>query len=63
MTIEKPIVFGERKHLIMDYGPVSFGMIIGGCFMSISAKDSRDLVVSRIWDQLYLYAAKEITSM
>ena len=60
MIIEKPIVFGERKHLIMDYGSVSFGMIIGGCFMSISSKDSRDLVISRIWDQLYLYPAKEI---
>lgn len=60
MFVEKPIVFDEKMNLIMDYGPVSFGMIIGGCFMSISSNNSKDLVVSRIWDQLYLYPTKEV---
>ena len=61
MCDETKLSFGEKLQLRTNYGPVSFGMIIGGCFMSISSENAKDFIASRIWDELYFYPSINVS--
>lgn len=43
MPKEIKLRFGNKKQLHSDYGLVSFGMLISGCFMNISSERAKDL--------------------
>ena len=55
MIDEKIICFGSKNELKSDYGPVSFGTVISGAIIQQSGKSSKDLLVGRCWEGVYLY--------
>lgn len=46
---------GPATELKWDYGPVSLGMVMGMGLVPLSEKGSQDLLISRIWQGLYVY--------
>jgi hypothetical protein len=46
---------GPVQELKWDYGPVSLGMVMDMGIVSLSDKNSHDLLISRIWKGLYIY--------
>lgn len=54
--------FDKSKQYILKtpFGPVSFGMILSGSVVSWTDNNSKDLVIGRCWDGVYLYPAKNL---
>lgn len=46
---------GPEKELKWDFGPVSLGWVMDLSLVPLSKKGSSDLMISRIWQGLYLY--------
>ncbi|HZK61887.1 MAG TPA: hypothetical protein VFC41_07395, partial [Anaerovoracaceae bacterium] len=56
--IEQVITLGDKRLLKSDYGPVAFGWVLSGNVVSWSGKNSKDLLIGRCWEGLYLYPTK-----
>jgi hypothetical protein len=52
---------GPVQELKWNYGPVSVGLVMDMCFVSLSGKNSQDLLLSRIWKGLYVYPFNKFT--
>ncbi|HEY0983818.1 hypothetical protein [Schlesneria sp.] len=58
-----PVVeFGPLTELRTDEGRISFGMIVSADVVSWSSPDSRDLLIGRLWDGVYLYPSQDLQS-
>ena len=56
---EFDFITGPPLGLKWDHGPVSIGMVMDIGFISCSATDSSDLLISRIWSGLFRYKMPE----
>jgi hypothetical protein len=54
---------GPINELKWDFGPVSLGMVMDMSFVSLSEKSSQDLLISRIWQGLYVYTSGSFTDI
>ena len=46
--------------LTTPFGPISFGWILSGAVVSWMEEKSKDLLIGRCWDGVYLYQTKEL---
>jgi len=53
---------GPVTELKWDYGPVSLGMVMDMSLVPLSGKNSQDLLISRIWQGLYIYPSSSFSS-
>lgn len=52
---------GHAKQLKWDRGPVSLGWVMDISLVPVSGKASQDLLISRIWQGLYLYPSEKFS--
>ena len=57
------ITFGPVTELRTDQGRISFGTIVSADIVSWSAPDSRDLLIARLWDGVYLYPSADLQTL
>lgn len=60
MKSEQIFKLGEKMPLRWEHGPVSFGLVLAGSVVSWSGETSKDLLISRCWDGIYLYPSSRL---
>lgn len=51
---------GRQHILTTPFGPISFGWILSGAVVSWTKPDSKELIIGRCWDGVFLHSTKKL---